>query len=168
MQEEEIIFGGEKKLAAAIREAYEIFHPKAIAVFATCPVGLIGDDVHAVAREMTEELGINVFGFSCEGYKGVSQSAGHHIANNGAVQARRRHGATCRPSARTPFRINLLGEYNIGGDAFELETAPRPVRHHAGRDLQRQRRATTEFAHARTPPTSTSSCATARSTTWPR
>ena len=29
-----------------------------------------------------EKLGINVFGFSCEGYKGVSQSAGHHIANN--------------------------------------------------------------------------------------
>ena len=82
MQEEEIIFGGEKKLRAAIQEAYDLFHPKAIAVFSTCPVGLIGDDVHAVAREMKEKLGINVFGFSCEGYKGVSQSAGHHIANN--------------------------------------------------------------------------------------
>ena len=66
----------------AIQEAYDLFHPKAIAIFSTCPVGLIGDDVHAVAREMKEKLGINVFGFSCEGYKGVSQSAGHHIANN--------------------------------------------------------------------------------------
>ena len=52
MTEHEIIFGGEKKLAQAIREAYHTFHPKAIAVFSTCPVGLIGDDVHAVAREM--------------------------------------------------------------------------------------------------------------------
>ena len=60
-----------------------LFKPKAIGIFSTCPVGLIGDDVHAVAREMKEKLGINVFGFSCEGYKGVSQSAGHHIANNG-------------------------------------------------------------------------------------
>ena len=60
----------------------KLFHPKAIAIFSTCPVGLIGDDVHAVARQMKEELGINVFGFSCEGYRGVSQSAGHHIANN--------------------------------------------------------------------------------------
>jgi len=50
MQEEEIIFGGEKKLRAAIQEAYDTFHPKAIAVFATFPVGLIGDDVHAVTR----------------------------------------------------------------------------------------------------------------------
>ncbi|HCL57246.1 MAG TPA: nitrogenase molybdenum-iron protein alpha chain, partial [Spirochaetia bacterium] len=82
MQEKEIIFGGEKKLKQAIQEAYDIFHPKAISIFATCPVGLIGDDIHAVAREMKEKLGINVFAFSCEGYKGVSQSAGHHIANN--------------------------------------------------------------------------------------
>ena len=76
MQDEEIIFGGEKKLKKAIQEAYDIFHPKAISVFSTCPVGLIGDDVHAVTREMKEKLGINIFGFSCEGYKGVSQSCG--------------------------------------------------------------------------------------------
>lgn len=121
MTEQEIIFGGEKKLAAAIREAYELFHPKAIAVFATCPVGLIGDDVHAVARQMRKELGINVFGFSCEGYKGISQSAGHHIANNGLFT----HvvGTEDLPEElkANPIRVNLLGEYNIGGDAFELE-----------------------------------------------
>ena len=121
MTEQEIIFGGEKKLAAAIREAHELFHPKAIAVFATCPVGLIGDDVHAVAAQARKELGIPVFGFSCEGYKGVSQSAGHHIANNGLFK----HvvGTEDLPDeAKTnPIRVNLLGEYNIGGDAFELE-----------------------------------------------
>ena len=86
MQEENIVFGGEKKLKAAVKEAFDLFHPKAIAIFSTCPVGLIGDDVHAVAREMKAELGINVFGFSCEGYRGVSQSAGHHIANNGVFK----------------------------------------------------------------------------------
>jgi nitrogenase molybdenum-iron protein alpha chain len=118
MQEEEIVFGGEKKLKKAIQEAYDIFHPKAIGVFSTCPVGLIGDDVHAVAKEMKEKLGINIFGFSCEGYKGVSQSAGHHIANNQLFK----HvvGLDDTP-AKGKFNINMLGEYNIGGDAFELE-----------------------------------------------
>lgn len=118
MQEEQIVFGGEKKLAAAIQEAYDMFHPKAIAVFSTCPVGLIGDDVHAVCREMKEKLGINVFGFSCEGYKGVSQSAGHHIANNQLFK----HviGNNDEPYGGK-FKINLLGEYNIGGDAFVIE-----------------------------------------------
>jgi nitrogenase molybdenum-iron protein alpha chain len=118
MQDEQIIFGGEKKLKQAIQEAYDLFKPKAIGIFATCPVGLIGDDIHAVAREMKEKLGINVFGFSCEGYKGVSQSAGHHIANNGVFK----HIVGLDDSEREgEFKINLLGEYNIGGDAFEIE-----------------------------------------------
>jgi len=118
MQDEDIIFGGEKKLRAAVQEAYDLFHPKAIAIFSTCPVGLIGDDVHAIAKEMKEKLGINVFAFSCEGYKGVSQSAGHHIANNQIF----RHvvGTDDTPPAGK-FRITMLGEYNIGGDAFEIE-----------------------------------------------
>jgi nitrogenase molybdenum-iron protein alpha chain len=118
MQESEIVFGGEKKLAKAIEEAYNLFHPKAIAVHATCPVGLIGDDIHRVAREMQEKLGIKVIGFSCEGYKGVSQSAGHHIANN---QVFKNMVGTDDTASESPFRINLLGEYNIGGDAFIIE-----------------------------------------------
>jgi nitrogenase molybdenum-iron protein alpha chain len=118
MQDEEIIFGGEKKLKLAIQEAYDNFHPKAIAVFSTCPVGLIGDDVHSVCREMKEKLGINIFGFSCEGYKGVSQSAGHHIANNGIFT---HVVGTDHSVDEGEYKINLLGEYNIGGDAFVIE-----------------------------------------------
>ena len=118
MQDEDIVFGGEKKLKAAIQEAYDIFKPKAISIFSTCPVGLIGDDVHAVAREMKAKLGINIFGFSCEGYKGVSQSAGHHIANNAIFT----HVVGLDDSIiDAKYKINLLGEYNIGGDAFIID-----------------------------------------------
>nr|WP_321358325.1 nitrogenase molybdenum-iron protein alpha chain [uncultured Draconibacterium sp.] len=118
MQDENIVFGGEAKLKDAIREAFDAFSPKSIGIFSTCPVGLIGDDVHAVAREMKEELGINIFGFSCEGYRGVSQSAGHHIANNGIFK----HVVGNSERERTgKFQVNLMGEYNIGGDAFEIE-----------------------------------------------
>lgn len=118
MQDSNIVFGGELKLEKAIREAYEIFNPHAIAIFSTCPVGLIGDDVHAVSRKMKEELGINVFGFSCEGYKGVSQSAGHHIANNGIFK----HVVGLNDEDKGgKFKVNMLGEYNIGGDAFVIE-----------------------------------------------
>jgi nitrogenase molybdenum-iron protein alpha chain len=119
MQEDQIIFGGEKKLKQAIKEAYEIFKPKAIAILATCPVGLIGDDIHSVARQMKEELGINVMAFSCEGYKGVSQSAGHHIANNGVFK--NIIGLDDTPD-EAEFTMNILGEYNIGGDAWEIDT----------------------------------------------
>jgi nitrogenase molybdenum-iron protein alpha chain len=118
MQDSNIVFGGENKLKQACREAFELFKPKAIGIFSTCPVGLIGDDVHKVAKDMKEELGINIFGFSCEGYKGVSQSAGHHIANNALMK----HVIGLNDkAAEGKFKINMLGEYNIGGDAFELE-----------------------------------------------
>ncbi|QGY40333.1 nitrogenase molybdenum-iron protein alpha chain [Pseudodesulfovibrio cashew] len=119
MQDSDIIFGGEKKLAAAIQEAYDLFHPKGICVFATCPVGLIGDDIHAVCKKKKAEFGdCNVFAFSCEGYKGVSQSAGHHIANNQVFT----HLVGENTEPRTEeYKINLLGEYNIGGDGFEID-----------------------------------------------
>ncbi|MCG8643253.1 MAG: nitrogenase molybdenum-iron protein alpha chain [Desulfobacterales bacterium] len=118
MQDKDIVFGGEKKLKTAIQEAYDIFKPKAISIFSTCPVGLIGDDVHAVAKEMKEKLGINIFGFSCEGYRGVSQSAGHHIANNGVFTHIVGKDDTI---IEADYKINLLGEYNIGGDGFEID-----------------------------------------------
>ncbi len=117
MQEDNIIFGGEKKLRAAIEEAWEIFRPKAISIHATCPVGLIGDDIHAVAKEMSDKLGIKVMAFSCEGYRGVSQSAGHHIANNGLFE----HVIGAEDVEEEGFTVNCLGEYNIGGDAWEIE-----------------------------------------------
>ena len=118
MQESDIVYGGEKKLRDSIQEAYDMFAPKAICLFATCPVGLIGDDIHAIAAESSKNLGIPVVAFSCEGYKGVSQSAGHHIANNELFK----HvvGTKTRKS-NAKYKVNLLGEYNIGGDAFEID-----------------------------------------------
>jgi len=119
MQDSDIIFGGEKKLEKAIQEAYDLFHPRSIAIFATCPVGLIGDDIHTVAKRMKEKFGdCNVYAFSCEGYKGVSQSAGHHIANNQVFRHIVGENDEVKPGK---YKINLLGEYNIGGDGFEID-----------------------------------------------
>ncbi|NTV78224.1 MAG: nitrogenase component I subunit alpha, partial [Clostridiales bacterium] len=118
MQESDIVFGGEKKLKQAIVEAMGIFKPAAIFICSTCPVGLIGDDIHAVARWAEEEYKIKCIGFSCEGYKGVSQSAGHHIANNQII---RYIIGTGDKKPKKQYSVNILGEYNIGGDGWEVE-----------------------------------------------
>lgn len=118
MQEPDIVFGGEKKLRQAITEIMEIFHPKCIFICSTCPVGLIGDDIQAVARWTKETYKIACAAFSCEGYKGVSQSAGHHIANNGLMKEIIGSG---QAKQNKKFAVNLLGEYNIGGDGWETE-----------------------------------------------
>jgi nitrogenase molybdenum-iron protein alpha chain len=118
LQEPDIVFGGEKKLKQAIKECVEIFNPAIIFICSTCPVGLIGDDIHAVAKWTLEEFGTKCIAFSCEGYKGVSQSAGHHIANNQLVKYVIGEGDK---APKTKFSVNLLGEYNIGGDGWEVE-----------------------------------------------
>jgi nitrogenase molybdenum-iron protein alpha chain len=118
MQEPDIVFGGEKKLAKMIDEVVAAFHPRAINICATCPVGLIGDDINAVAKAAQERHGIQVLAYNCEGYKGVSQSAGHHIANNNLMQNVIGTGTERKPGKHV---INILGEYNIGGDGWELE-----------------------------------------------
>ncbi|MDR2671085.1 MAG: nitrogenase component I subunit alpha [Oscillospiraceae bacterium] len=118
MQEPDIVFGGEKKLELAVAEAVEIFAPSCIMICSTCPIGLIGDDVQAVARRAEAKYGIKAIGYSCEGYKGVSQSAGHHIANNGLMRYVIGTGDT---APKTKYSVNILGEYNIGGDGWEEE-----------------------------------------------
>ena len=119
MQESDIVFGGEKKLAAVIDDVMEEFNPPAITISATCPVGLIGDDLAAVAKAAMEKYGIQILHFNCEGYKGVSQSAGHHIANN--ILMDKVIGTGPMEEAPGSYAINLLGEYNIGGDGWEIE-----------------------------------------------
>ncbi|MFV0341349.1 MAG: nitrogenase molybdenum-iron protein alpha chain [Anaerocolumna sp.] len=118
MQEPDIVFGGEKKLQKAITEAMDLFHPTTIFICSTCPVGLIGDDIHAIARWAEKEYGITCIAYSCEGYKGVSQSAGHHIANNQIMRFVIGEGDR---EIKNEFSVNVLGEYNIGGDGWETE-----------------------------------------------
>lgn len=117
MQESDIVFGGEKKLKKAITEAVELFHPKCVMICSTCPIGLIGDDINAVAEWAKKTFEIECVAFSCEGYRGDSQSAGHHIANNGLMK----HiiGTGDAVPHKGKHTINILGEYNIGGDGWE-------------------------------------------------
>lgn len=119
MQESDIVFGGEKRLTKMIDEVMETFKPNAISISATCPIGLIGDDLGAVAKAAEKKHGIQVLHFNCEGYKGVSQSAGHHIANNGLMEHVIGKGEMTEAPGK--YAINFLGEYNIGGDGWEIE-----------------------------------------------
>jgi len=62
LRETDIVFGGAKKLTAAIDELMETAQPapKLIFVYATCIVGVIGDDVEAVCRAAEAKYGIRV------------------------------------------------------------------------------------------------------------
>jgi nitrogenase molybdenum-iron protein alpha chain len=81
-------------------------------------VGLIGDDIEAVAKEKGKELGKPVVPVRCEGFRGVSQSLGHHIANDVIrdwVLDKEKDEPAFVPG---PYDVVVIGDYNIGGDAW--------------------------------------------------
>ncbi len=56
-QEKDIVFGGDKKLDKIINEIERLFPlTKGISVQSECPIGLIGDDIEAVAKKKAKEL----------------------------------------------------------------------------------------------------------------
>lgn len=115
-QERDIVFGGDKKLEALCKEVKEMFPlAKGISIQSECPVGLIGDDIEAVGKRMTKELGIPVVPVRCEGFRGVSQSLGHHIAND---TIRDHVMGTRELEEAGPYDVAIIGDYNIGGDAW--------------------------------------------------
>ncbi len=93
----------------------------------------------------------------------MSQSAGHHIANNQVFK----HvvGLDDTPP-EGKYKINLLGEYNIGGDGFEIDR----ILDKCGITLVSTFSGNATYEQFATRPhrrPERRSCATAPSTTWP-
>ena len=87
-QEKDIVFGGDKKLEKIVDEIQQLFPlNRGISVQSECPIGLIGDDIEAVSRKKSKEYNnLPIVPVRCEGFRGVSQSLGHHIANDAVKQ----------------------------------------------------------------------------------
>ncbi|MDR3431127.1 MAG: nitrogenase molybdenum-iron protein alpha chain [Rouxiella aceris] len=117
-QERDIVFGGDKKLDKLIDELEMLFPlTKGISVQSECPVGLIGDDISAVAKASSAKIGKPVVPVRCEGFRGVSQSLGHHIAND-VIRDWVLDNREGDSFATTPYDVAIIGDYNIGGDAW--------------------------------------------------
>jgi len=122
LRETDVVFGGEKKLYAALSQLIEEYEPKAAFVYSTCIVGLIGDDVDAVCRKVAAERGIPVLPVRSEGFKG-SKKDGYRAACDALASL----VGTAEESppyrgdgsvADSPFSINILGEFNLAGEAW--------------------------------------------------
>ncbi|MEW6256981.1 MAG: nitrogenase molybdenum-iron protein alpha chain [Pseudomonadota bacterium] len=118
-QEKDIVFGGDKKLDKVITEIEALFPLNhGVTIQSECPIGLIGDDIEAVAKKKKKEIGKTIVPVRCEGFRGVSQSLGHHIANDAI-----RDWVFAAQDGEiefegTPYDVNVIGDYNIGGDAW--------------------------------------------------
>ncbi|WP_275098909.1 nitrogenase molybdenum-iron protein alpha chain [Sedimenticola hydrogenitrophicus] len=122
-QEKDIVFGGDKKLSKIMTEIEQLFPlNKGITIQSECPIGLIGDDIEAVAKQAAKTLEKPVVPVRCEGFRGVSQSLGHHIANDAVRDWVLGNRDEDTSFVSTPYDVTILGDYNIGGDAWASRT----------------------------------------------
>ncbi|MEH2298104.1 MAG: nitrogenase iron-molybdenum cofactor biosynthesis protein NifE [Nostoc sp.] len=116
IDENDIIFGGAKKLYKGILELQRRYKPAAVFVYSTCITALIGDDIEGVCKDATEKTGIPTIPVHCPGFIG-NQNLGNRVAGEAMLS----HViGTSEPDTSTPYDINLIGEYNIAGAIWNV------------------------------------------------
>jgi nitrogenase molybdenum-cofactor synthesis protein NifE len=116
LREEEVIYGGEKKLHSALTELIQAHRPKAAFVYATCIVGLIGDDVGAVCARVQAEQGIPVIPVHSEGFRGTKKD-GYTAACTALFRLVGKDDASLVPQPA----INILGDFNLAGETWIIK-----------------------------------------------
>jgi nitrogenase molybdenum-cofactor synthesis protein NifE len=115
--EMDVIYGGEKRLYRAIKEIVVRYDPPAVFVYQTCVTAMIGDDIAKVCAAATTRLARPVIPVNAPGFVG-KKNLGTKLA--GEVLLDHVIG-TEEPEISTPTDINLLGEYNVSGDLWNVK-----------------------------------------------
>lgn len=115
LREKHVIFGGEKQLYQALTELIDRYQPKAAFVYSTCIVGVIGDDVQSVCKQVAAEKLIPVIPVMAEGFQG-SKKDGYKIACDAMASLI----GTDESKAVSPMSINILGDFNLAGELWML------------------------------------------------
>lgn len=116
LSENDIIFGGEKKLYQAISQVIKNYHPAAVFVYSTCVSALIGDDLDATCKAAADKFGTPVIPVQAPGFAGT-KNQGNRLAGEALLE----HViGTAEPEYTTPYDINLIGEYNIAGEMWNV------------------------------------------------
>jgi nitrogenase molybdenum-cofactor synthesis protein NifE len=117
MGEFDVICGGEKRLYKAIREIVEKVNPPAIFVYQTCLPAMIGDDIEAVCKAASEKFGKPVIPINAPGFAG-SKNLGNKLGGEALLD---HVVGTMEPEFTTACDINLIGEYNVVGEFWQVK-----------------------------------------------
>ncbi len=117
MTEHDIVFGGEKHLYQSIKEIIEKYNPPAVFVYQTCIPAMIGDDIEAVCKSASRKFGKPVIPINSPGFVG-SKNLGNKLAGEAILE----HViGTEEPEYTTPYDINIIGEYNLSGELWQVK-----------------------------------------------
>jgi len=117
INEFDVVYGGEKRLFKAIREIVEKVNPPAVFVYQTCVTAMIGDDIEAVCKRAAEKFGTPVIPVNAPGFAGPK-----NLGNKLGAEALLDHViGTVEPEHGTPYDINIIGEYNLSGELWQVK-----------------------------------------------
>ncbi|BAY66390.1 nitrogenase MoFe cofactor biosynthesis protein NifE [Calothrix brevissima NIES-22] len=116
LSEKDIIFGGEKKLYQSIIDIANRYNPAAIFVYATCVTALIGDDIERICKAVKSQINIPVIYINAPGFIG-SKNLGNRIGGDALLEY---VIGTGTPEFTTPFDINIIGDYNVAGEIWNV------------------------------------------------
>jgi nitrogenase molybdenum-cofactor synthesis protein NifE len=117
INETDVVFGGEKRLFKSVKEIIDKYDPPAIFVYQTCVTALIGDDIEAVCKAATQKFGKPVIPINAPGFVG-SKNLGNKLAGEALLD----HViGTAEPEYTTPYDINIIGEYNLAGELWQVK-----------------------------------------------
>ncbi|MDR1639649.1 MAG: nitrogenase iron-molybdenum cofactor biosynthesis protein NifE [Clostridiales bacterium] len=115
LREKDIVFGGAIKLEKAIDELMELKSPRLVFVYATCIVGVIGDDVEAVCRQAQRKWGVRVIPVKAPGFSGT-KTQGYKLACDAIMDY-----ITPFAGGKKEFGVNILGDYNLAGELWIMK-----------------------------------------------
>lgn len=113
LRERHVVFGGERQLEESLLELIAEHSPRAAFVYATCIVGVIGDDVDAVCRSVAQRTGIPVIPVQSEGFQG-SKRQGYDAACAALLSL----VGTGDTAGIGPHSVNILGDFNLAGEIW--------------------------------------------------
>ncbi|WP_298235618.1 nitrogenase iron-molybdenum cofactor biosynthesis protein NifE [uncultured Azohydromonas sp.] len=117
INELDVIYGAEKRLFKAIRQILDEKDPAAVFVYQTCVTGLIGDDIEAVCKRASEKFGKPVIPVNAPGFAGPK-----NLGNKLGAEALLDYViGTVEPETTTPYDINIIGEYNLSGELWQVK-----------------------------------------------
>ncbi len=117
INETDVVFGGEKRLFRAIKEILAKYDPPAVFVYQTCVTALIGDDIEALCKAASVKFGKPIIPVNAPGFVG-SKNLGNKLAGEALLEY---VIGTKEPEYTTPYDINIIGEYNLAGELWQVK-----------------------------------------------
>ena len=117
LSETDIVFGGEKRLYRSIKEIIEKYDPPAVFVYQTCVPAMTGDDINAVCKKAAAKFGKPCIPVQAPGFVGA-KTLGNKLGGEALLDY---VIGTEEPDYTTPYDINIIGEYNVAGELWQVK-----------------------------------------------